>query len=424
MNEFISVEEARQRILERLRPLGSERVFLAQASGRVLAEAIAAPADTPRFAHSSRDGFALRFEDLQGQDTALKLVGSSAAGAPSDREIGAGEAARITTGAPLPDGADTVVMQEYCSVDDASNTLTLDDAVDDTVAVKSRQWVRQVGEDMAAGEVILKAGVRLGAADIGLLAGFGRPMVDVRRKPRVAIVSTGDELVDPGTPPGPAQIVNSNAYLLAALVEAHGGIPQILPIAPDDEDAIRQAFVDAIAGADFVLSSGGVSVGALDLTRPVVDTLTGGMDFWKIRMKPGKPLAFGIAKADSAPTPLLGLPGNPNACFVCFHQFVRPALDLLSGHSAQINANPSDRLASIQATLAAPVKTTPRRRVYLSGHLVEPGPHAPDLLPIFHPATNQNSGNLRLFCQATAFGIVDEGVSELSAGDEIRVEKI
>lgn len=420
MQQFISVEEARERILARLTPLGAERVFLAQAAGRILAEPIAAPADTPRFAHSSRDGFALRFQDIQGETGALELVGSSAAGAPSEREVGPGQAARITTGAPLPGGADTVVMLEYCSVDAAANLLTLDAPE----AVKMAQWVRQVGEDMAAGEVILEPGVRLGAADVGLLAGFGRPMVNVTRKPRVAIVSTGDELVDPGTPPGPAQIVNSNAYLLAALVEEYGGVAQILPIAPDDEDAIRQAFDAAIAGADLVLSSGGMSVGEFDLTRPIVDELTGGMHFWKIRIKPGKPLAFGVARADTAPTPLLGLPGNPNACFVGFHQFVRPALDLLSGDGAQVAADPGAPLASIPATLATAVKTTPRRRVYLSGRLEEPGPDATGARPIFYPTPNQNSGNLRLFCQATAFGIVDEGVSELNAGDEIRVEKL
>lgn len=420
MNQFLCVEEARQRILKRLTTLGVERVFLAQAPGRILAEPVTAPSDTPRFNHSSRDGFSFCFHDLSDDGSTLELVGFSAAGAPSEQKIGAGQAVRITTGAPLPAGCDTVVMQEYCSVDEDTNTLTLDDAG----AVQPGQWVREVGEDMAAGELILEPGMRLGGADIGLLAGFGRPMVNVRRKPRVAIVSTGDELVDPGTPPGPAQIVNSNAYLLAALLEEHGAMAQILPIAPDNKDAIRQAFIGAIDSADLVLSSGGVSVGALDLTRAIVDELTGGMDFWKIRIKPGKPLAFGIAQPDTNPTPILGLPGNPNACFVGFHQFVRPALDMLSATLSAQKTDPSARFPSIRARLATPVKTTARRRVYLSGHLHQAGAGATDSLPIFEPAPNQNSGNLRLFCQANAFGIVDEGSSELSAGDEIRVEHI
>jgi len=420
MNEFISVEEARQRILERLEPLGSERVFLSQARGRVLAERVASPDNSPRFAHASRDGFALRFQDLRGPDTRLSLVGQSAAGAPSAREVGPAQAVRITTGAPLPPGADTVVMQEYCRVDAASNTLVFDPAD----AIQPGQWVRQIGEDMAAGEVILESGMRLGAADIGLLAGLGRAMVTVARRPRVAVVSTGDELVDPGTPPGPAQIPNSNAYLLGALVEEFGGIAQILPIAPDNPDAIRQAFVAAIAGADLVLSSGGVSVGAFDHTREIVDALTGGMDFWKIRIKPGKPLAFGIARGDTNPTPLVGLPGNPNACFVCFHQFVRPAIDRLGGYLSALDSDPSARRPTILARLAKPVKTTARRRVYLGGYLEDAGSDAQNPRPIFHPTANQESGNLRLFSQATAFGIVDEGVADLEAGDEIKVEHI
>lgn len=420
MHEFISVEDARRRILERIEPLGSERVFLTQARGRVLAEPLASPDNSPRFAHASRDGFALRFQDLQGPDTRLELVGQSAAGAPSQRDVGPAQAVRITTGAPLPPGADTVVMQEYCRVDAASNTLAFEQAD----AIKPGQWVRQIGQDMAAGEIILEAGMRLGPADIGLLAGLGRAMVTVSRRPRVAIVSTGDELVDPGTSPGPAQIVNSNAYLLGALVEAFGGIAHILPIAPDDADAIRQTFAAAIAGADLVLSSGGVSVGAFDHTREVLDALTGGMDFWKIRIKPGKPLAFGVAERGAHPTPLVGLPGNPNACFVCFHQFVRPALERLGGQQSALALDPAARRPTVLARLAAPVQTTARRRVYLGGSLQEAGPDAADPRPIFHPAANQESGNLRLFSQVTAFGIVDEGVADLQAGDAIQVERI
>lgn len=416
MNEFITVEAARERILSGLIKLADERVFLGEAAGRVLSEAILAPWDQPRFAHSARDGYALRFEDLERGQANFKLVGVSAAGAAPDFEVLGGQAARITTGAPLPAGADLVVMQEDCAVDEAAKEVR----VQDPAVHSAGQWVRQIGEDMAKGEVLLGVGSALGAAEVGLLAGLGRAMVSVAQRPRVSVVSTGDELVDPGTPSGPAQIVNSNAYMLAALVEEFGGVATVLPIAPDDKGAIRQAFERACASSDLVLSSGGVSVGDFDLTRGVLDELTGGMDFWKIRMKPGKPLAFGVA--DGSGAALVGLPGNPNACFVGFHQFVRPALALLQGRALDDLIGRPPLAVPARARLGAEVKTTPRRRVYLGGTLhPADDPSAP---AIFMPLENQQSGNLRLFCQSNAFGVVEEGVSELRAGDEILVEKI
>ncbi len=409
MKQFITVEEARQHILEGLAPLDAERVFLANAPGRVLAEAITAPSNSPRFDNSARDGFALRFDDLEGEAPTLRLGGLVAAGGMAEFRVEPGSAARIMTGAPLPDGADTVVMQEHCEVDEDAGTVR----VVEMGEVERGAWVRKAGGNMRRGEVVLEPGATLGPADAGLLASFGRSVISVMRRPRVAIVSTGDELVDLDAAPGPGQIVNSNAYMLQALVQAHGAEPLVLPIAPDDEDAIRQTFQRAVQNADLVVSSGGVSVGDFDLTRHIVDELTGGMNFWKIRMKPGKPLAFGTSDVGARRVGLIGLPGNPNSCFVCFHQFVRPALAALQGvPDAKLG------LDRVTATLAEAVHTTPRRRAYLSGWLdTTRAGH-----PVFRPAQNQDSGNLRLFCQANALGIVDEGVADLDAGDEIVVE--
>jgi molybdopterin molybdotransferase len=421
MQQFITVEEARQKILKSLPRVGTERVFLQDALGRVLAEQVEAPEDSPRFDNSARDGYAVRFEDLADERPTLRIGGSVAAGKMSSIHVDQGSAVRIMTGAPVPDGADTVVMQENCQVDDESQTLT----VLDKPEAGRGAWVRKAGENMAAGETVLEPGDRLGAAELGLVASFGRSVLTVSRRPRVAIVSTGDELVEIDQTPGPGQIINSNAYMLEALVTEAGCDAVVLPVASDTEQAVRAAFERALQDADIVVSSGGVSVGDFDVTRRVVDELTGGMNFWKIRMKPGKPLAFGTHDAHNTSAtqgksvPLIGLPGNPNSCFVCFHQFVRPALAVM-----QDIAPDAVRPRQLEATLSSPVSTTPRRRTYLAGHLETDPQAAPGEPPVFHPAGNQNSGNLRLFCRADAFGLVEEGVAETGAGQRIVVELI
>ncbi|QDG49955.1 molybdopterin molybdotransferase MoeA [Persicimonas caeni] len=411
MKRFITVEEARQQILERLPRLSTERIFLSQALGRILAESVEAPTDSPRFDNSARDGYALRFDDLEGDRPTLSVIGTAAAGTISDLHVEPGTAARIMTGAVVPEGADTIVMQEYCEVDEDAGTVTVLE-----VPEKGRgAWVRKAGENMAAGEAVLEPGARLGAPEVGLLASFGRSVIEVSRRPRVAIVSTGDELVELDQEPQPGQIINSNAYMLEALVHQAGGEAVVLPPAADTEEAVRDTFEQALQSADIVVSSGGVSVGDFDITREVVDELTGGMNFWKIRMKPGKPLAFGTADTDGRDVPLIGLPGNPNSCFVCFHQFVRPALAVMQG-VARDGVVPR----RLDAILAGPVQTTPKRRVYLSGTLRGRVGDKPEFVPF----DNQNSGNLRLFCGAEAFGVCEEGVARMEAGDEIAVELI
>lgn len=410
MQTFISVDEARASIMDEIEPLGHEKAALTAATARVLARPVVAPEDSPPFDNSSRDGFAFRWEDAADSlPVELDVVDTVHAGDDELPVVQPGRAVRIMTGASVPSGVDTVVMQEDCEFDEENSTVTLTDLPE----AGRGAWIRHAGDFMAAGESVLEVGERIGPAEIGLIASFGTTLVEVFRRPRVAIVSTGDELVDPDTTPGPGKIVNSNAYQLASLCEQVGAVPRILPVVPDDEAAVRGAFDEALQSSDLVLSSGGVSVGAHDFTREVLESLTGGMTFWKIRIKPGKPLAFG--RAQSNRVPLIGLPGNPASCFVGFHQFVRPALGVMQGRPVA-----SMEPRKLGAVLGNSVTSTPRRREYLSGNVIFRRGQKPEFLP----AEKQNSGNLALFCSATAFGLVEEGVSRLMAGDEIEVEFI
>ena len=404
---FISVEEARTEILEQIEPVSAERAFLKDCIDRHIAEEVRAPTDVPAFDNSSRDGYAFRWRDVQSGDRRLDVVATSAAGAPTDVEIGEGEAARIMTGAKLPRGADSVVMQEHVESEDGSIVLDPEADVDDG------SWVRQSGRYLSEGEAVLEPGDEITPAGIGLLASFGRSRVDVHRRPRVGIVSTGDELVDVDDTPGDGQIINSNSHLLESLVRSFGGDPVVFPVARDRQDPVRHVYRQAIEAADLVVSSGGVSVGDHDVVREVVDDLTGGMQFWKIRMKPGKPLAFGTARGESN-TPLLGLPGNPNSCFVCFHQFVRPVLRVAQGEPSRAQTP-----TQFKAVLEHDVSSTPHRRQYLAGRLT-----SGEGRPRFESFQNQASANTALFVGADAFGLVSEGTDHLSGGSTITVEPI
>lgn len=401
MNQFVSVAEARATILGALTPLGAQRLTLTHASGRRLFESVAAPADSPAFDNSAMDGFAFRFSDAGHE---LRVVGESAAGVPFVGEVQAGEATRIMTGAMMPAGCDTVAMREICTVD--GDTLTIDwTAVDG-----ASQHVRRRGSYMRAGERVLTPAALLRPADIGLLASFGRTVVSVFRQPRVGIITTGSELVEPDCTLGPGQIFNSNAYMLEALVHASGAAALVAPVVPDDEDATRSAFRDLGAKVDLLLTVGGVSVGDYDYVRQILDEETAGMAFWKVRMKPGKPLAFGMLRPHGVP--VIGLPGNPVSSFVGYHQFVRPALDVLQG------AAPSDcgpRTLRLRTTAA--ITSTPHRQEYVIGHIDASSGEAS-----FTPHVGPSSGNLVSMHRCDAFGVVDEGVSAVAAGDWVEVE--
>ncbi|MBV8336136.1 MAG: molybdopterin molybdotransferase MoeA, partial [Alphaproteobacteria bacterium] len=295
---MISVEEALSRLIEPLTPLSPEQISLVDGLGRVLAEDVAARRTQPPFAVSAMDGYAVRAEDLREIPVDLRIVAEVPAGAGFGGHVGAGEAARIFTGAPLPAGTDTIVIQE--------DTARDGDRVRVLEAAPLGRHIRREGLDFAEGEILLRSGRRLTARDIGLLAAMNRPWLFTHRQPRIGILSTGDEIVMPGDPIGPHQIVSSNSLSLAAFVAACGGVPVSAGNAPDDIESLRR-IAAATSGVDLLVTTGGVSVGEHDLVREALAMDGFELDFWQIAMRPGKPLMVGRYRG----TPMIGLPGNP-----------------------------------------------------------------------------------------------------------------
>lgn len=323
MVRLTSIEEARRRVLAEAVPLEVESCSLSEALGRVLAEEIVAPHPLPPFDNAGMDGYAVRAADLVDATpetpTPLEIIDVIPAGRVSSVTLGPGQAAKIMTGAPVPPGTDAVVQVE--------STEEQDGRVFVREAVKPGRNVRRAGEDVAAGEVVLAPGAFLGPPEIGLLAALGRGKVQVHRKPRVAILSTGSELVDVNQPLGPGQLHNSNAYSLRALCQQLGLEPVVLGIVPDDYHATRELVARGLE-YDVLLTSGGVSVGQFDFVKEVQDELGVERRLWGVAVKPGKPLSFGVRGR----TLVFGLPGNPVSVMVSFELFVRPALLRLMGH--------------------------------------------------------------------------------------------
>lgn len=316
---MITVAEAVARIAGAFSPGPSEIVALSDACGRVLAEDLAARRTQPPVAVSAMDGWAVRCADISKVPTKLKIAGQSVAGKGFSASLEPGHAVRIFTGAPVPEGADGIVIQE-----DAG-------AEPDGVILREMptpgRWIRAAGLDFSAGKVGLRAGRRLTARDVSLAAAMNIPWLPVRRAPRIALLATGDELVRPGEPLGPAQIVNSNTHGLAAMILACGGQPVDLGISPDRPDALAALAANAV-GCDLLVTLGGASVGDHDLVQKVLADGGASLDFWRIAMRPGKPLMFGRTGSG---LPLLGLPGNPVSAMVCGLLFLRPAIDAMLG---------------------------------------------------------------------------------------------
>jgi molybdopterin molybdotransferase len=320
---MISVEKALTTILKHFRPLGLESVNLLDARGRVIGENVVAPRNIPSAANSAMDGYAVCHADVKraskNNPVTLKIIENIPAGRIARKTINRGEAARIMTGAVIPKGADTVVRQEDTKKDGQTVTVFS--------GAKKGENIRLAGEDVRKGRRVIRKGDVLRPAHIGMLAALGKASVNVYQKPRVAIMSTGDELVDIKTNPGPGKIVNSNSYSLAAQVLECGAIPVMLGIARDKKSDLEKKFKQALR-ADVIISSGGVSVGDFDFVKNVMGDIGNAMHFWQVAMRPGKPLAFGAIEG----VPLFGLPGNPVSAMVSFEQFVRPSLLKMLGY--------------------------------------------------------------------------------------------
>ncbi len=322
---MISVEEALERILTEITPLPIITVPLSKALGHILAEDVVSKEDIPPFANSAMDGFALLSHDSQrqdGQTPRLRVTGGVAAGYVADHAVEPGTAMRVMTGAPVPPGADSVIQVELTRSDGPES-----DWVEILQEVAPGNNIRPAGEDMHRGQTVLRSGTAIGPWEIGILATLGWSQVPVIRRPRVAILGTGDEVIDVDEPLRPGKIRNSNSYLLEAAVRQAGGEPQRLGTALDTLESLREKFSEAIQ-SDLIITTGGVSVGDFDLVKNIMAE-QGAIQFWRINMRPGKPVAFGHIGS----IPLLGLPGNPVSAAVTFELFGRPVIRKMLGHT-------------------------------------------------------------------------------------------
>jgi molybdopterin molybdotransferase len=404
---LLSVAEARQHLLAAFRPLETEIIPLPKAAGRVLSHDVTSQLDLPLFANSSMDGFAVRSADIVSADPKrprkLRVVDDVPAGQVSSIHLKPGEAVRIMTGAPLPDGADAVVPVE--DTDQYRTEMVSGTQVPEHVEIRRPvdpgAYIRPKGQDVSFGEVVLHRNMRLRPQDVGFLAMLGIAEVPVYRRPRIGLLSTGDELLPVERPLQPGKIHDSNAYTLAALVDRDGGHAIKLGIAPDEEQAVREILDRSVdLGADLILSSAGVSVGAFDFVKRVVEQ-QGQLNFWRVNMRPGKPLTFGRYRG----IPFVGLPGNPVSAFVGYEVFVRPAVIKMSGL-------PDQPRPSVKVKLLESLESDGRES-YLRGIVdFRDGNWFAQL------TGHQGSGNLRSLVQANALLIIPAGVKSLPAGAE------
>ena len=393
----MSADDALSRILAAVPTLPTVEVALLDALGLVLAEDVRADLDVPPFRNSAMDGYAVRGDDVASAPVKLRVVGQIAAGTFPDRSIAQGEAMRIMTGGPLPDGADTVVRVE--DTDNANDVVTI------AAVTPKGMSVRAAGEDLRKGERILTKATVLRPAEIGLLASLGRARIRVTKRSRVAVFSTGDEIVDAGAALAPGQIRDSNRYSLAAAIRSAGSDPVVGGIVPDDPDALRAALI-AASSADAIVTSGGVSVGDHDHMKPVLSEL-GTIDFWAIAIRPGRPLAFGELRDGDRRVPIFGLPGNAVSSLLTFELFVRPALLRMQGreHLSRPRA---------KARLLEPVETVKSLRFFARGIYERDAGTVRTTGP-------QGSGILRSMVLANCLIDLPEGRDRYEAGETVDV---
>ena len=408
MAELLNVDLAVQRILAGIALLPAEEIPITQALGRILAQDVHASINLPPFANSSMDGYALIAADAStaspDSPAALQVVMDIPAGSFPQEPIRPGQAARIMTGAPVPDGADAVIpVEQTDSTWTAGDDVPLADHVRLFKAVKPGDNIRPMGEDIHSGQHVLSAGITLRPQDIGMLVALGFANTPVIRQPRVAIISTGDELVEAGEPLAPGQIRDVNSHTISGLVSTYGGIPIRLPIARDTLAAVRGVFQAALDHQpDIIISSAGVSVGTYDVVRTVLDEL-GEVNFWRVNLRPGKPLAYGQVQG----VPFFGLPGNPVSALVTFDVFVRPALLKLLGLP--------DRVHTASAITAEDIHSDGRRS-YLRVRLQRENGAL-----VAQTTGTQSSGALMSMVLADALLIVPEDVTFVPQGSTLQV---
>ncbi|MDJ1184696.1 molybdopterin molybdotransferase MoeA [Roseofilum casamattae] len=413
---MLPITEAETLILQNIQPLNpnidSQLVNLTEARGRVLATPITSALDFPHWDNSAMDGYAVRYLDVRessaDRPTLLEVIGEVPAGAPPQLILKSGQAARIFTGAIIPEGADTVIMQE--------NTERRGDNVAILAASQSGEFVRKRGSFYRAGNPLLPAGTPINMAEIAILAAAQCTDIEVYRRPRVGIFATGNELVSPEQPLKPGQIVDSNQYALAAGVAQLGGIPHCFGIIPDDPESTEKAIAAALPMVDIMISSGGVSVGDYDYIDRILRNLGATLHVTKIAIKPGKPLTFATfpKTLNSGCLHYFGLPGNPVSALVCFYRFVQPALRKLAGYAPQWK--PKMMLARTCCLL----RSQGKRETYLWGQLnYSPQGTEFDLAPGLH-----NSANLINLAGTTGFAILPVGTTQINPGEGVRVMSI
>jgi molybdopterin molybdotransferase len=409
---MLSVEEALEQILQAFHPLEPERVSILEALDRVLTEDVHADVDIPPHSNSSMDGYAVSAVDTTGAGAGtpvrLRVVDELAAGYVTETAVTPGTAIRIMTGAPIPPGADAVVKVE----DTASDADRVDDFVDDFVDVFAEapagQYIRPAGEDVRKGELVLPKGTLVRSQEIGMLATLGYKEVSTVRRPRVAILATGDEVIEVDEPLAPGKIRNANSYSNAAQVIKCGGVPIMLGIARDEVQDLTEKIRAGLAqGVDLFLTSGGVSVGDFDIVKDVL-AVEGTIGFWRVRMKPGKPLAFG----QIGEVPVLGLPGNPVSVMVSFEMFVRPAILKMLGWTDW-------RRPTIEATLMDEIKHKDTRRHYVRVRVERDRERAREFRAYL--TGGQGSGILSSMVKANGLAIIPEDWTQVPAGTQVQV---
>ena len=398
---MITVDEALETILSHIHPLGSEKVSILEALGRVIAEDIYAKRDIPALDNSGMDGYAVKWADIKKASpkhpVRLDVIETVPAGSLSTKTVKKGQAVRIMTGAPVPGGADTIVPVEDTETEDGFVTILR--------GVAPGEHIRKAGEDVKKGERVISAGDSIRPAEIGMLASVGHSFISVYQKPSVAILCTGDELVDVDEDMGEAKVVSSNSYALAAQVKDCGATPIQLGIAKDRKEEIKKRLSEGLR-ADVLLSSAGVSVGDYDFVKDALTDLGMEMIFWKVAMKPGKPLVFGTVKGK----PVFGLPGNPGSSMISFEQFVRPSLLKMMGHRQILRP-------FVDAILGEDICKEPGRR-----HFIRASVSFERDRYFAHIAGAQGSGILRSMLKANGLIVVPEDREIVKAGEKVKVQ--